>query len=116
VSDENPNAPSESPVMRLRRANATRKAAGLPIGRPKGSPNKVTAAVREGLLYVYNDLGGHEGFATWARKHRAAFYHLMFKVIPKEREANALGTGVQIFIQTADEMRPVIDVRANDET
>jgi hypothetical protein len=73
-------------------------------------PNKLTQHVRTAVLKVYEDLGGHEGFARWAKKHPTQFYGLMVKLAPKEREANSLGTGIVINVGSAADMRPVIDV------
>jgi hypothetical protein len=74
-------------------------------------PNKLTALAREGLTHVYHALGGHEAFEAWAREHSSQFYALFVKIAPKEREANAIGTGVQIFIQSAADMGPTIEER-----
>ena len=84
-----------------------RKAAGLPIGRPRGTPNKLTAKARAALIETFDEIGGVEALSAWARKHRAAFYAIFFKGVPREREANALGTGVTIVVGDG---RPVIDV------
>jgi len=88
--------------------NERRRAAGLPVGRPKGVPNKITEHVRKAVLHVYSEIGGDEEFARWARDHRTDFYNLMVKLAPKEREANSLGTGIQIVIN--DQPRE-LDVR-----
>jgi hypothetical protein len=94
----------------LHAANRLRKAAGLPVGRQRGTPNKLTAVARNALLQAFEDIGGSEALAHWGRTHRAAFYALFFKSIPKEREANAIGTGVQIIIGSFADAPRVIDV------
>jgi hypothetical protein len=112
-----PDKPKKAPnagVLAARAANAARKAAGLPIGRPRGSPNKLTQHVRDAVLRAYDEIGGHEAFATWARKHRTQFYGLMVKLAPKEREVNSLGTGIVINVGSASDMRPVIEVQGAD--
>src|SRR5688572_6269843 len=86
---------------------ARRRAAGLPIGRPKGSPNKLTTVMRDALLHAYHEIGGGEAFVAWARKHPSKFYALLVKSIAREREPKAEGTGVQVFIRTANGMVPV---------
>lgn len=111
VREKNTEKTRESPVARLQRANAARRAAGLPIGRPKGTPNTLTAVVRGALTHAFHALGGHEAFAAWAREHPSQFYGLLLKGVPKEREANTIGTGVQIFIQDGGGYRPVVNER-----
>jgi hypothetical protein len=96
-------------IARLRQANAARRAAGLPNGRPRGSPNKLTTLMHEGLQYVYNELGGHDAFAAWARKHPSQLYALLPKSILREREANAVGTDATVIIN--DGSRPVFEER-----
>jgi hypothetical protein len=106
VDDDSEARESLTPQLRaMRAANERRKAQGLPIGRPKGTPNKLTAVMRNGLLHVYRALGGDEGFERWARKHPGQFYALMAKGTPREREANALGTGVTVILSSIAEMR-----------
>lgn len=99
----------------MRKANAERKAAGLPIGRPKGVPNKLTALVRGELMAVYEEIGGREGFVKWAKGHRTQFYNLLARAAPREREANSLGTGIVINVGAATELQPVIEVQRDGE-
>ena len=66
-------------------------------------------------MHAYDQLGGHDGFAHWAARHKTAFYSLLLKSVPREREANAIGTGVHIVIATADSLRPAIDITPTSE-
>ena len=43
-------------------------------GRQKGTANKVTLACREAIEYAFQEIGGAEALATWARNNREAFY------------------------------------------
>jgi hypothetical protein len=94
-------------VVAMHAEQARRRAAGLPIGRPKGSPNKLTTVMREALLHAYDEIGGQEAFVAWARKHPSKFYALLFKAIAREREPKAPDPTVEVFIQTASGMVPV---------
>ena len=49
----------------------------------KGSPNKVTASVKEAILLCYKNIGGDEAFARWAKKNPEAFYTRIYqRMIP----------------------------------
>jgi hypothetical protein len=51
-------------------------------GRPKGSLNKSTVAVKEALSQAFDDLRGVEGLTTWAKENPTAFYQLWGKMLP----------------------------------
>lgn len=53
-------------------------------GRPKGSQNKTTAAVKEGLLFAYEGMGGAEALLTWGRENQTEFFKLLAKLLPQE--------------------------------
>ena len=59
---------------------------GNPNGRPKGTPNKVTATIREDVLKVYVRMGGVDGLEKWAKesmRNRSAFYGwVVSKLLP----------------------------------
>jgi uncharacterized MAPEG superfamily protein len=52
--------------------------------RPKGSPNKAGALVRENVIAVFNRLQGTAGMATWAKKNLTEFYRIYARLIPTE--------------------------------
>ena len=110
--DSESSSNRERRIATLRRSEAERRAAGVPLGRPRGAVNKLTAMLRRGIEHAYAELGGDEGFARWAKKNPASFYHLALKAVPREREANAIGTGVTIVLGDG---RPVIDVTPSDD-
>jgi hypothetical protein len=51
-------------------------------GRPKGSPNKVQAAVKEMVIQALSDAGGVEYLVTQSRENPTAFLTLVGKVLP----------------------------------
>lgn len=53
-------------------------------GRPKGSENKTTIAVKEAFQFVFDDIGGNEGFSKWAKKPKntGLFYAHYAKLLP----------------------------------
>lgn len=51
-------------------------------GRPKGSPNKVQAAVKEMVIQALSDAGGVEYLVTQSRDNPTAFLTLVGKVLP----------------------------------
>ena len=60
-------------------------------GRPKGIPNKLTKSAKEAFQLAFDDLGGWEGLAKWARKdphNQKVFYSLYSKLIPTDVTSN----------------------------
>lgn len=105
------SARGERGAQALARWRAEQRAKGLPVNpRAGGVTNPLTRKVRQSVMRVYDEIGGDEAFAEWARKNRSAFYQLMARLAPKEREANALGSGITINIGSSDDLRPEIDV------
>ena len=51
-------------------------------GRPKGSPNKVNAALKDIILQSLSDVGGAAYLTDVARKHPAVFCALVGRVLP----------------------------------
>ena len=51
-------------------------------GRQPGTPNRITAAFREAVQTVYNDIGGDAAFARWARENPGEFYRIAARLIP----------------------------------
>ncbi len=58
-------------------------------GRPKGSLNKRTIAVKEALEACFEELGGIEGLVKWAWSDRGEFYRQWAKMLPKDINVNA---------------------------
>lgn len=53
-------------------------------GRPKGTPNKVTASIRETFSNVFNALQNDEkaNLTSWGKDNTTEFYKLASKLIP----------------------------------
>ena len=51
-------------------------------GRPKGTPNKTTAALKDLILRALADVGGVDYLVTQAGKNPVAFLALVGKVLP----------------------------------
>jgi hypothetical protein len=62
-------------------------------GRPKGSPNKVTAAAKDAIAQAAEKLGGHNRIVAWAKedpKNEAAFWSTIYpKLIPVQLSGDA---------------------------
>jgi hypothetical protein len=53
-------------------------------GRPKGVPNKITAALKEMILGALDEKGGVDYLVEQADKNPAAFLTLLGKVLPMQ--------------------------------
>ncbi|MGZ8282574.1 MAG: hypothetical protein ACXWUN_06430 [Allosphingosinicella sp.] len=66
------------------------------LGRPKGSLNKTTVAIKEAIMAVYQDLqdgagGGHAHFRKWATEHPGDFYKMFVKLLPLQVKTEVEG-------------------------
>jgi hypothetical protein len=58
-------------------------------GRTKGTPNKITVDLKETWFWVFNELGGRDGWLAHVKKnalHMAQFYKTGEKMIPASVE------------------------------
>ena len=55
-------------------------------GRVAGTPNKVSATVKDNLIAVFNRLDGTAGMAEWAQANKTDFYKLYAKLLPTQAE------------------------------
>ena len=53
-------------------------------GRKKGTPNKVTASMRECFAEAFEQLGGTKALVDWGRDNQTDFYKLAARLIPVE--------------------------------
>jgi hypothetical protein len=53
-------------------------------GRPKGTPNKITKALKDMILGALDDNGGQAYLAEQAQKNPKAFLSLLGRVLPSE--------------------------------
>jgi hypothetical protein len=61
-------------------------------GRQKGTPNKVTKALKEMVLGALDDAGGQDYLKRQASENPAAFMTLLGKVLPMQVEATVAAT------------------------
>lgn len=60
-------------------------------GRPKGSPNRNTQAIKEMLLASLDNVGGQAYFEQQAKENPTAFMSLIAKIIPSEVKKEITG-------------------------
>lgn len=60
-------------------------------GRTKGTPNKVTATVKEALQAAFDEVGGKDYLVRIATEEPKAFCALIGKVIPQDVNASVDG-------------------------
>jgi len=53
-------------------------------GRVAGVPNKLTTAIKTGVLNVYNGLGGDAAMQKWAKRNPTEYYKIAARLIPHE--------------------------------
>lgn len=55
-------------------------------GRSKGTPNKLTATVKDAIIAAFNELQNdpNANLIAWGKKNTTAFYMVASKVIPSE--------------------------------
>lgn len=67
-------------------------------GRKKGVPNKMTREVKEVIAKVFEDIGGIESFAAWARWEPTEFYKMYAKLLPIQLQGAGVDGAFQIVI------------------
>lgn len=55
-------------------------------GRTKGTPNKLTASVKDAILAAFDQVGGVQYLADTAVTHPVAFMSLLGRVLPVQQE------------------------------
>jgi hypothetical protein len=74
-------------------------------GRPKGSPNKTTALMKDAITAVYADLqesvededNANAHFLQWAKNNATEFYKLASKLIPIQ-VGDGDGAGITVVV------------------
>jgi hypothetical protein len=57
-------------------------------GRTKGTVNKMTVGIKSNILQVFEDIGGVQYFAQWAKENPTEFYKHYIKLLPTETNIN----------------------------
>jgi len=65
-------------------------------GRQVGTLNKVTAIFKDAVRTVYEDIGGNEAFAEWAKENPTEFYRIAARLIPTEMASQ--GTSINVIV------------------
>lgn len=58
-------------------------------GRKAGTPNKATVSAKAAFQFAFDELGGQQGLANWARGNKDEFYRHYARLVPRPIE----GTG-----------------------
>ena len=68
-------------------------------GRPKGAPNKLTATVKDTVLFAFNKLQEHPkaNLLDWGRENPSLFYQIAAKLIPTEVNAKFEGKIITVI-------------------
>lgn len=62
-------------------------------GRKRGTPNKLTATVKDSILAAFDEVGGTAYLVDMAREYPVAFMTLIGKVLPIQAELSGPGGG-----------------------
>lgn len=85
-------------------------------GRPKGSPNKTTLAVKDALTQAFDKLGGVPALVRFAKKRPDLFYPLWGRMLPHEVNGNLTAQiQLQLVEEIIDDDPPETDRTANDQ-
>jgi hypothetical protein len=69
-------------------------------GRPKGVPNKATAALKDAILNAFTEVGGEGYLAQVARDDPRTFCTLLGKVLPLQIAGDENGGPVRLIVST----------------
>jgi hypothetical protein len=78
-------------------------------GRQAGTPNRVTTAFKDAVRIVYEDIGGHAAFSSWARDNQTEFYRIASRLIPTEIAPRDHEIGITIVLAPSDSAGRVIE-------
>lgn len=78
-------------------------------GRPAGVPNKLSTAVKDNVIEVFETIGGVQNMAVWATENQTQFYNLYAKLLPLQVSGENGGP-----IQFQEVRRLIVDGNTND--
>lgn len=73
------------------------------LGRPKGTPNRITAIIKEALMESFDRVGRAEYLVRMAEEEPKAYLQLLAKVLPHE---------IQAEMKVTDARPPLVKRRA----
>lgn len=79
-------------------------------GRKKGSPNKLTAVVKDAILNAFQEVGGKSYLVRVAEEDPRAFCTLLGKILPSELNAT-----VDLFAEVRQVERRIVQTDAAAE-
>ena len=82
---------------------------GNPAGKKAGTPNKVTASIKEAFKQAFDKLGGADALAKWAQKNPTEYYKLASKLIPTELVGHNDGPVVVQIVRFSEEANAASD-------
>lgn len=77
-------------------------------GRPKGTPNKTTALIKDMIIKALNMAGGDQYLARQANENPAAFMVLVGKVLPLQITGDS-GAAIEVRLVRYDEAQAADD-------
>ncbi len=87
-------------------------------GRQPGTPNRLTTAIREAVLFVYDGLGGHDAFLEWARGNPTEYYKIAARLIPAEIREDTGDRAITVIIDrtgaTTLDARPALEGQSTE--
>ncbi len=67
-------------------------------GRQRGTPNRVTAQVKDAILAAFDEVGGKDYLVEMARAEPKAFLTLLGKLVPAQVRAELEGSAVPTVV------------------
>ena len=83
-------------------------------GRPKGTPNKLTASVKEAIEHAAETIGGAARLAAWAKEAPENEKAFWTQVYPKLLPLQVTGPGGNTPVALTFSVQPVRAARAGD--
>lgn len=80
---------------------------GNPIGKPKGTRNKISKNIKQVFLSVFEEMSGQQALLEWAQENRDAFFSMIAKLLPKDIEIKSENEQTINIISSIPEPRPL---------
>lgn len=86
------------------------------VGRPAGSPNKLSKTAKDNIESVFEMIGGLANMARWAKENETEFYKHYAKLIPIDISAKIDKRVVSVEIKISGEKSEQIEYVADCTT